>query len=70
METFKTLKAVSIMVATSSFGCWIDIPDVCVVYHVRVPYNIIRYLEQSGTVVRDVKPTLSKVQVVERNNSE
>lgn len=44
---------VTVIVATAAFGCGIDVPDVCMVVHVRKPRNILSFLQESGRAGRD-----------------
>lgn len=43
----------NVMVATSAFGCGIDIPDVAMVIHIRKPRSIIGFLQESGRAGRN-----------------
>ena len=57
----QTAPNVSVMVTTCAFGCGVDIPDVRVVYHLRVPDTAIGFLQESGRDGRDGKKALSVV---------
>ena len=63
LQKWQAIRSVKprLMVATSAFGCGIDVPSVRCVLHLGLPATVIDFLQESGRAGRDGMPAQSVI---------